>query len=368
MAYRIGVVGAGFLTRHSLIPALRELPEGRLAAVLDPDRAALAAAARLCPDARMTEKEVEFFASGLDAVHVATPNYLHEYYACRAAEHGLAVLVEKPLAHTVASGRRILRATAAAGVPAIVGYMSKHNVYNQEARRLVAGGAIGTPLAMVAARLGWRKDDWHSHPQESGLGSLADLGIYPVLTSIDIFEAEPVRCQASAWPVRDPQRTDVYAQATLWFDDRRYLHFESASTFTEQPASAEVASYTVIGEEGLIQVSRAWEMNKYGCLELCDNTGWHPMAVLEPIDPYLQQYQLLAACSAGAPVPAHVGLRRAMRDLEILYAIADNAAGSGGPTAICLTGEVSGPAGEVSGPAGGVSDSAGEVSNVAVAG
>ncbi|GHJ07060.1 oxidoreductase [Micromonospora humidisoli] len=340
MSYRVGIVGAGFLTRHSLIPALRDMPGGCLAAVLDPDPQALEMARRDCPDALFTTDEEAFFAVAMDAVHVATPNHLHERFAVGALRRGLAVVVDKPLAHTVASGRNIVAAATAAGLPAIVGYMSKHNVYNQEARRLVRAGAIGTPQTMVAARLGWRKDDWRSRPAESGLGCLADLGIYPVLTAIDIFGADPVRCQATAWPVGDPTRTDLYAQATLWFDDRRYLHFETAATFHEQPASAEVASYTVVGDGGIIQVTGAWQMDGTGALNRCDASGWHPAARLTPSDPYRSQYELLARCAAGEPVPGDVCLERGLRDLEILYAIADTAAAGAGAADVRLSGGV----------------------------
>jgi predicted dehydrogenase len=282
----------------------------------------------------LSTDEDEFFETTMDAVHVAAPNHLHERFARRALERGIATVVDKPLAHTVQSGQRIVDAAAASGAPAIVGYMSKHNVYNREARRLVAAGAIGTPLAMVAARLGWRKDDWRSRPAESGLGCLADLGIYPVLTAVDIFGADPVRYEASAWPVHDPDRTDLYAQATLWFDDRRYLHFETAATFHEEPASAEVATYTVVGDAGIIQVARAWQMDGGGSLTLCDGSGWHPPVRLTPVDPYRSQYELLARCAAGEPVPAEVSLARGLRDLEILYAIADSAASRAGASLV----------------------------------
>lgn len=342
MVYRIGIVGAGFLTRHSLVPALHAMATpagegrlvGRLVAVLDPSREALGMVKKLAPEAFLTTDEDAFFDTPMDGVHVATPNHLHEHYACRALKQGLATIVDKPVAHNIDSGRRILTAAAAASAPALVGYMSKHNVFNREARRLVASGAIGTPLVMTAARCGWRKDDWRSRRDESGLGCLADLGIYPVLTAVDIFGADPVRCQASMWPVRDPQRTDLYAQATLWFDDARYLHFETAATFNEQPASAEVSGYTVVGDTGIVQVRGAWQMNGTGELEWCDARGWRPPAALVPTDPYLSQYRLLASCAAGAPVPPEVSIERAVRDLEILYAIENSAAAGAGPSPI----------------------------------
>lgn len=325
--FRVGIVGAGFLTRHSLIPALRGMPGARLVAVLDARAEALGEIVQLCPDATLTTDEDRFFGVGMDAVHVATPNHLHEHFACQALLRGLATLVEKPVAHTVASGERIA-AAAARGV-AMIGYMAKHNAYNREAARLVAAGAIGAPISMVAARLGWRKDDWHSRPRQSGLGCLSDLGIYPVLTAVDLFGSDPLRYQASAWPVGDPERTDVYAQATAWFDDYRYLHFETAATFAEQPASAEISSYTVVGERGVMQVSGSWAMNGSGSLDWCDARGWHRASV-PPVDPYLVQYRLLAECLAGRPVPAPVSLDRAVADLRILYAIAEHAGAAAG--------------------------------------
>lgn len=324
MVFRIGIAGAGFLTRHSLIPALLGAPGLRPAAVLDPELEALRAVTALCPDIEVYTDEDAFFDAGLDAVHVATPNHLHEHFACRSLDLGLPTLVDKPLAHTVESARRIVAAAENTGAPALVGYMSKHNVYNKEARRLVAAGAIGTPLAMSAARLGWRKYDWRGQPRYSGLGCLADLGIYPVLTAVDLFDADPVRFQGSVWPVNDPCHTDLYAQATVWFDDHRYLQFETAATFDQEPASAEVSSYIVVGSEGIVQVRDSWAMGGSGHLELCDSRGWH-QAQLIPRDPYASQYRLLAECAAGAPVPPEVGLARGLADLEILYAIADSA-------------------------------------------
>jgi predicted dehydrogenase len=332
MVHQVGIVGAGALTRIALAPALLGMPDARVAAVLDPDPLALRVIAELCPGAVLCTDEEEFFAQRLDAVHVATPNHLHEHYACRSLRMGLATIVDKPLAHTPAAGQRIVDVAAQTGTPALIGYMAKYNVANVEAQRLVSAGAIGTPRAMVAARLGWRKYDWRVRRDQGGLGCLADLGIYPVLTAVDLFGAEPVRCQASAYPL-DDVRTEVYAQATLWFDERRYLHFETSFAFDDQPASAEVSGYTLVGDEGVLQVQGGWAMNGGGTVDYCDATGWH-RAPLTPVDPYVAQYRQLIASAAGAPVPPGLALERGRRDLEILYAISDTAAAADGPAPI----------------------------------
>ena len=347
MVYRIGIVGAGFLTRYALVPTLMNAPDLRLAAVLDARPEALRHIANDCPGVLLTDDEEEFFAAPLDAVHVATPNYMHEHFACRAFERRLATLIEKPLAHTVVSGQRIVRAASGAGAVSVIGYMAKHNVYNCEALRLIAAGAIGTPLAMTGSRLGYRRldGDWRRAPAASGLGALADLGIYPVLTAVDVFGAEPVRCQATGWPMGDPAETDIYAQATLWFDDHRYLHFETSAAIDLRNAppgeinlkrpSGEVCTYTVIGDRGLIQVDGSWQMNEFGSLALCDSAGWRAIELV-PADPYLSQYRQLRACSSGEQVPPALSLERGLADLKILYAIADNASAASGITRIEL--------------------------------
>jgi hypothetical protein len=122
-----------------------------------------------------------------------------------------------------------------------------------------------------------------------------------------------------------PNWTDVYAQANLWFDDHRYLHFECLAAFDEQGAPAEVSSYTIAGDQGIIHVRDLWATNRYGSLVMCDPGGWRSVQ-LDPINPYLGQYRLLTQCQTGAEVPAEVSISRGLADLRILYAIADSAA------------------------------------------
>jgi hypothetical protein len=76
-------------------------------------------------------------------------------------------------------------------------------------------------------------------------------------------------------------------------------------------------------------------MNGGGTVDYYNSSGWHRAAVT-PVDPYVAQYRTLLACAAGAAVPEGVSLRRALTDLEILYAISDCAANSSGPEPIKL--------------------------------
>ncbi|MDQ3631708.1 MAG: Gfo/Idh/MocA family oxidoreductase, partial [Actinomycetota bacterium] len=70
---------------------------------------------------------------GLEAVHVATPVTLHAEVAIAAAQRGLHVLCEKPLAADLAGARRIAAAIEEAGVVGAVNYGRRR----QEARERV---------------------------------------------------------------------------------------------------------------------------------------------------------------------------------------------------------------------------------------
>lgn len=119
---KIAVAGGGYGAKVAL-PAYQELDEFEPVAVWSrrPDRArALAAEAGL---ALGTSDYEELLAvPGLEAVHVATPVITHVPFAVAAAERGLHVLCEKPLAGDLTGARRIAAAIRSAGVVGSVGY------------------------------------------------------------------------------------------------------------------------------------------------------------------------------------------------------------------------------------------------------
>jgi D-apiose dehydrogenase len=81
------------------------------------------------------------------AVVVATPDALHARQAVAALERGIPVLIEKPLAASVAEGREIAAAAAATGTVALVGYVLRYNAALLEAERLLRAGEVGRPLS-----------------------------------------------------------------------------------------------------------------------------------------------------------------------------------------------------------------------------
>jgi predicted dehydrogenase len=123
-ALRVAVVGIGHLGRHHA-RILSTLDGARLVAVVDtmPERAAEAAAgtgARPLTDFRDLLGEV-------DAVIIAVPTEQHRDVALPFLERGIAVLVEKPMARSLAEADELVAAAKAAGATLGVGHTERYN-------------------------------------------------------------------------------------------------------------------------------------------------------------------------------------------------------------------------------------------------
>src|SRR6478752_83050 len=102
---RIAVAGAGMIgRRHAEL--LGQSSECALAAIVDPSPAALALAQ--AAGVPHFSSLAELLAQDKpDGVILATPNHLHVANAIECIDAGVAVLVEKPVAHTVEEAERL---------------------------------------------------------------------------------------------------------------------------------------------------------------------------------------------------------------------------------------------------------------------
>lgn len=137
---RIAVVGAGqFGHRH--IETIRNEPQCELVAVADP--------------AYTGEKGFADYRRMLDeakpqGVIVATPNALHVEVGLACIQRGVPLLVEKPIADTVAASNELVAAAERTRVPLLVGHHRRYNPILEKAREVVQGGGIGRLTAAAA--------------------------------------------------------------------------------------------------------------------------------------------------------------------------------------------------------------------------
>ena len=122
---RIGVVGVGVMgSNHARV--LADMAGVTLVGVADPDRKQREMVAGALGCAAFPHVE-DLLAEGVDALTIAAPTHLHLELAVACIKHGAHVLVEKPIAPSVAEGRAIIAAARHAGVSLMVGHVERFN-------------------------------------------------------------------------------------------------------------------------------------------------------------------------------------------------------------------------------------------------
>jgi predicted dehydrogenase len=146
----LAIVGAGIWgTNHAL--ALTTHHRAHVALVCDTDEARARSAGERFGCAWTTSVD-EVAASDVRAATIATPDHLHCAPAVTLLEAGKHVLVEKPLATTVADARAMVAAAERAGVHLMVDFHARWHPLFMGAKAYVERGDLGAPV-MGYARL-----------------------------------------------------------------------------------------------------------------------------------------------------------------------------------------------------------------------
>lgn len=137
---RLLLAGAGTIGRRHL-QYIREHPDLELAGIVDPmpENRALAGDAPAFDSLDVVDVEA-------DGIVIATPTETHAPLAIAAAARGWHVLVEKPIAETLADADAMIAAAERAGVRLIVGHHRRHHPRVIRLKQALAEGAIGRPV------------------------------------------------------------------------------------------------------------------------------------------------------------------------------------------------------------------------------
>ena len=156
MRLRVAVVGAGYMGQlHARV--LAESPLAQLAAIVDVNRES--------GEAIATGYGIPWFSTmdsicedgTIDAAIVAVPDTAHEAPACQLLEAGKAVLLEKPMAHTLEAARRIGDVARSSQSRLMVGHLLRFDPRYAGAAACIAEGVIGQPLHVTARRFTLRQ-------------------------------------------------------------------------------------------------------------------------------------------------------------------------------------------------------------------
>jgi predicted dehydrogenase len=193
---RVGVIGAGIGALH--LAAYRQLPgvEVRALAGLDDQRVREVAARYEVPQ---TYRDYEDLLAQpeIDAVSICAPNSLHAPMTIAALHCGKHVLVEKPLAPTVAEGQAMLAAAQATGRILMVAFNHRYRGDVQWLKQYIESGALGR---IYYAKAHWmrrsgipRLGSWFVSRRQAGGGPLIDLGIHVLDMALYLMGEPPIR-------------------------------------------------------------------------------------------------------------------------------------------------------------------------------
>jgi UDP-N-acetylglucosamine 3-dehydrogenase len=187
---RIAISGTGAIAERAHIPALMSVADAQIVALQSRTiEKANRVADALWPDSDARPRTYSDFDAMLarerpDAVCVFTPNHLHCEQTIKALASGAHVLVEKPMAPTLASARTMVDAAARAGRVLMVAMQRRFGGLERAIKDAVLSGAIGTPL-FIRARLShggpetWAPGQkWFVTASEAGGGAMLDLGVH----------------------------------------------------------------------------------------------------------------------------------------------------------------------------------------------
>jgi UDP-N-acetylglucosamine 3-dehydrogenase len=238
---RIGLAGLGTMGRNHL-RVISNHPDTTVAAVADPDAAAVEAAVGQTEAAAFVDPLEMIRHADLDGVVVAAPTTAHLPLALAAIERGVGVLVEKPLAATVDDGLAIVAAAHERNVRVQIGHVERYNPAVLEMGRLLRLGWLSTIYAITSRRAG-------PFPARiRDVGVTVDLGTHDVDILCWIAGERPVRVYAET-----AQRLHA-SHEDLTFG---LMHFPSGATGfldVDWLTPAKRRNLVAIGEEGMFEL------------------------------------------------------------------------------------------------------------------
>ena len=244
----------------------------------------------------------------IDIVDICAPGWMHAEIAVAALEAGKHVLVEKPLANTLAEAELMTAAAAKAranGVKSMVGFNYRRVPALALAKELIAEGRLGTVRHVRAAYLqDWLSDaqapmTWRLRKETAGSGALGDIASHAIDQVLFLLgdQVTEVSGRLHTFVPRRPGTSgpasgledvtvDDAAWATLSLTSGAVASVEVSRVATGRKNSLQIEVY---GEKGTILFDLE-NLNELGFLDATvpvREQGFRRILVNEPVHPYL---------------------------------------------------------------------------------
>jgi predicted dehydrogenase len=274
---RLGIIGSGFMGRTNAETITKYVPGARLVSIAGGTRARQLAADYGVGADRDVEALVD--RNDINAVFISTPHSQHAAHAIVAAKAGKHVLLDKPMAASVAECDEILDATRQKNVNLMIMFGQRFRLVNREAYRLIREGAIGRIQAISTCALNSgglaSLPPWQSLPEN--LGTLFGHGIHNI-DQVRWFTGDEIATVAACVQRESPSGNEVSTMAVLGLRNGGMAHVWVSWTIPSPNFPHSGFSARVVGDSGIL------DLDAYGTLRLGRDGSWAVVADQAPID------------------------------------------------------------------------------------
>jgi len=318
---RYGVVGLGHIAQVAVLPAFAHAGDNsRLVALVSDDGTKLKALSKKYGiEHAYRYRDFDKCLREVDAVYIALPNSLHAEYTIRAADAGVHVLCEKPMAVTVDECEEMIDACERNRVKLMIAYRLHFEDVNLKAIDLVRQGRIGRPKFFNSSFAMTVNPDNIRTKRKLGGGTLYDIGIYCINAARYLFRGEPTEVAAISVNGGHPKlrEIDESTGAIMRFDGER------VATFVTSFNASDVASYRIVGTKGQLHVDPAYEYAEGLSYELTVN-GKTTKAHAGKHDQFAPELIYFSDCILNDREPEPSG-EEGLQDVRIIQALYESA-------------------------------------------
>jgi predicted dehydrogenase len=329
---RWAIVGLGNLTVGELIPGFIDSQHSRMTAFVSgsPDKQK-DLGARYGVSRFYNYDNFDSIANDpeIDCVYIVLPVGLHAEYTIRALKAGKHVLCEKPMASTSAECEAMIAAAKAARRQLGVAYRIHFEPTNIRCKQLLDSGEIGDIRYISCdhgfnASLDWPPHVWRLQKTLAGGGSMFDIGIYGLNTSLMMLgEQMPVELSAVySYPRDDKRFQEVEGGMEYRLRMPNGISVQGSSSYCWSPY---LSQQRYLGSKASIFMKPATTYD-YNHISVEGNGPTHEVGAGHPLTQFQNQvdaFSLAARANTPHRTPGEMGLRD-IRLIEAMYKSADS--------------------------------------------
>lgn len=335
---RIAVAGAGYIGQAH-IGVITANPSIELSAIVDPSSTA-AEMAKIANIQHYHALDELLAGDRPDGVILATPNQLHVSQALQCIEAGVPILLEKPVATTIAEGEALLRTVEQKKAKVLIGHHRAHSPIMVKAREVVDSGQLGRLVSVMGSAMFYKPDHYFEDApwrRQIGAGPILLNMIHEVhnlrmlcgeIVAVQAFSSNAVRGFAVEDTVAISLRFDSGVLGSFMLSDTAATPHSWEQTSQENkvyPTYSDVDCYLITGTNGSLSVP-TMRLKTYPNVQ--DRSWWKEFEVgqvgLVRDDPLKHQLAHFVDIIRKGVMP-RVSVRDGLQNLRITQAIMDAA-------------------------------------------